>query len=86
VQREVVVTTYDQIVCAVPGLPLSLPLSAGHAVAGALLMSRLVIDEVHLAWSISPDILTILLGILEFRQCNGMMVSRTGLCNLVYRY
>ncbi len=25
--EEVVVTTYDQVVCAVPGLPLSLPLS-----------------------------------------------------------
>lgn len=39
--EEVVLTTYDQIVCAVPGLPLSLPLSAGHAVSGALLMSGL---------------------------------------------
>jgi CRISPR-associated endonuclease/helicase Cas3 len=70
--EEVVVTTYDQIVCAVPGLPLSLPLSAGHAVAGALLMSRLVLDEVHLAWGISPEALTILLGILEFRQNLGL--------------
>jgi CRISPR-associated endonuclease/helicase Cas3 len=70
--EEVVVTTYDQIVCAVPGLPLSLPLSAGHAVAGALLMSRLVLDEVHLAWGISPEALTILLGILEFRQRLGL--------------
>ena len=51
--EEVVVTTYDQVVCAVPGLPLSLPLRAGHAVAGALLMSRLILDEVHLAWGIS---------------------------------
>jgi len=70
--EEVVVTTYDQIVCAVPGLPLSLPLSAGHAVAGALLMSRLVLDEVHLAWGISPEALTILLGIVEFRQSLGL--------------
>lgn len=70
--EEVIVTTYDQIVCAVPGLPLSLPLSAGHAVAGALLMSRLVLDEVHLAWSISPEALTILFGILEFRQRLGL--------------
>jgi len=70
--EEVVVTTYDQIVCAVPGLPLSLPLSAGHAVAGALLMARLVLDEVHLAWSISPEALTILLSILEFRQRLGL--------------
>lgn len=70
--EEVVVTTYDQIVCAVPGLPLSLPLSAGHAVAGALLMSRLVLDEVHLAWSISPDALSILFGILQFRQRLGL--------------
>jgi CRISPR-associated endonuclease/helicase Cas3 len=70
--EEVVVTTYDQIVCAVPGLPLSLPLSAGHAVAGALLMSRLVLDEVHLAWSISPEALVILFGILEFRQRLGL--------------
>lgn len=70
--EEVAVTTYDQIVCAVPGLPLSLPLSAGHAVAGALLMSRLVLDEVHLAWGISSEALTILLGILEFRQNLGL--------------
>lgn len=35
--EEVIVTTYDQVVCGVPGLPLSLPLKAGHAVAGALL-------------------------------------------------
>jgi CRISPR-associated endonuclease/helicase Cas3 len=70
--EEVVITTYDQIVCAVPGLPLSLPLSAGHAVAGALLMSRLVLDEVHLAWGISPEALTILLGIVEFRQSLGL--------------
>lgn len=70
--EEVVITTYDQIVCAVPGLPLSLPLSAGHAVAGALLMSRLVLDEVHLAWSISSEALTILFGILEFRQRLGL--------------
>lgn len=47
--EEVIVTTYDQVVCGVPGLPLSLPLKAGHAVAGALLMSRLILDEVHLA-------------------------------------
>ncbi len=70
--EEVVVTTYDQIVCAVPGLPLSLPLNAGHAIAGALLMSRLVLDEVHLAWSISSEALTILLSILEFRQRLGL--------------
>jgi CRISPR-associated endonuclease/helicase Cas3 len=70
--EEVVVTTYDQIVCAVPGLPLSLPLSAGHAVAGALLMSRLILDEVHLAWGISREALTILLGILEFRENLGL--------------
>ncbi len=70
--EEVAVTTYDQIVCAVPGLPLSLPLSAGHAVAGALLMSRLVLDEAHLAWGISPEALTILLGIVEFRQNLGL--------------
>lgn len=70
--EEVVVTTYDQIVCAVPGLPLSLPLSAGHAIAGALVMSRLILDEVHLAWSISSEALTILLGILEFRQRLGL--------------
>jgi CRISPR/Cas system-associated endonuclease/helicase Cas3 len=73
--EEVIVTTYDQIVCAVPGVPLSLPLSAGHAVAGALLMSRLVLDEVHLAWSISPEALTILFGILEFRQRLGCRLS-----------
>ena len=70
--EEAVVTTYDQIVCATPGLPLSLPLTAGHAVAGALLMSRLVLDEVHLAWGISPEALTILLGILQFRQNLGL--------------
>jgi replicative superfamily II helicase len=61
--EEVVVTTYDQVVCGVPGLPLSLPLKAGHAVAGALLMSRLILDEVHLAWGISD--LNILLAIMR---------------------
>jgi CRISPR-associated endonuclease/helicase Cas3 len=66
--EEVVVTTYDQVVCGVPGLPLSLPLKAGHAVAGALLMSRLILDEAHLAWAISRESLSILLGILDFRR------------------
>ncbi len=66
--EEVVITTYDQVVCGVPGLPLSLPLRAGHAVAGALLMSCLILDEVHLAWSISDQALTILLAIIEFRR------------------
>ncbi len=70
--EEVVVTTYDQVVCGVPGLPLSLPLKAGHAVAGALLMSRLILDEVHLAWGISPQALSILLGIIDFRQKLGL--------------
>lgn len=70
--EEVIVTTYDQVVCAVPGLPLSLPLKAGHAVAGALLMSRLVLDEVHLAWGISDQALTILLAIIDFRQKLGL--------------
>lgn len=66
--EELVVTTYDQVVCGVPGLPLSLPLKAGHAVAGALLMSRLILDETHLAWGISDQALTILLGIIDFRR------------------
>jgi len=70
--EEVVVTTYDQVICGVPGLPLSLPLKAGHAVAGALLMSRLILDEVHLAWGISEKALTILLGIIQFRQNLGL--------------
>lgn len=70
--EEVVITTYDQVVCGVPGLPLSLPMSAGHAVAGALLMSTLVLDEVHLAWSISQDALTILFAIIDFRQKLGL--------------
>jgi CRISPR-associated endonuclease/helicase Cas3 len=70
--EEVVVTTYDQVVCGVPGLPLSLPLKAGHAVAGALLMSRLVLDEVHLAWGISNQALTILLAIIDFRRKLGL--------------
>jgi CRISPR-associated endonuclease/helicase Cas3 len=70
--EEVIVTTYDQVVCGVPGLPLSLPLKAGHAVAGALLMSRLVLDEVHLAWGISDQALTILLAIIEFRKKLGL--------------
>lgn len=70
--EEVIVTTYDQVVCGVPGLPLSLPLKAGHAVAGALLMSRLVLDEVHLAWGISNEALTILLAIIEFRRKLGL--------------
>ena len=65
--EEVVITTYDQVVCGVPGVPLSLPLKAGHAVAGALLMSRLILDEAHLAWGISDQALTILLGIVDFR-------------------
>lgn len=66
--EKFIVTTYDQVVCGVPGLPLSLPLKAGHAVAGALLMSRLILDEVHLAWGISEQALPILLGIIEFRR------------------
>lgn len=70
--EEVIVTTYDQVVCGVPGLPLSLPLKAGHAVAGALLMSRLILDEVHLAWGISDQALTILLAIIEFRKKLGL--------------
>lgn len=70
--EEVVVTTYDQVVCGVPGLPLSLPLKAGHAVAGALLMSRLILDEVHLAWNISRDALSILLSIIDFRNKFGL--------------
>lgn len=65
--EEIVITTYDQVVCGLPGLPLSLPLKSGHAVAGALLMSRLVLDEAHLAWGISPNALPILLGIIDFR-------------------
>ncbi len=70
--EEVIVTTYDQVVCATPGLPLSLPLKAGHAVAGALLMSRLVLDEAHLAWGISDQALSILLAIVEFRVKLGL--------------
>jgi CRISPR-associated endonuclease/helicase Cas3 len=70
--EDVVVTTYDQVVCGVPGLPLSLPLKAGHAVAGALLMSRLILDEAHLAWGISDQALTILLGIVDFRRKLGL--------------
>jgi CRISPR-associated endonuclease/helicase Cas3 len=70
--EEVIVTTYDQVVCGVPGLPLSLPLKAGHAVAGALLMSRLILDEVHLAWAISDQALSILLAIVEFRKKLGL--------------
>lgn len=70
--EEVIVTTFDQVVCGVPGLPLSLPLKAGHAVAGALLMSRLVLDEAHLAWSISDQALSILLAIVEFRRKLGL--------------
>ena len=66
--EEVIITTYDQVVCAVPGLPLSLPLKAGHAVAGALLMSRLILDEAHLAWSISDEALSILFAIIDFRK------------------
>jgi len=70
--EEVVVTTYDQVVCGTPGLPLSLPLKAGHAVAGALLMSRLILDEGHLAWGISENALSILLGIIDFRRKFGL--------------
>lgn len=70
--EEVIVTTYDQVVCGAPGLPLSLPLKAGHAVAAALLMSRLILDEAHLAWGISREALPILLGIVEFRQKLGL--------------
>ncbi len=70
--EEAVVTTYDQVVCGVPGLPLSLPLKAGHAVAGALLMSRLILDEVHLAWGISDQALAILLAIIDFRNRLGL--------------
>ena len=70
--ERVVVTTYDQIVCGTPGLPLSFSLKAGHAVAGALIMSRLILDEVHMAWSISRDSLSILLGIIAFRKRFGL--------------
>jgi CRISPR-associated endonuclease/helicase Cas3 len=70
--EEVIVTTYDQVVCGVPGLPLSLPLKAGHVVAGALLMSRLILDEVHLAWGISDQALSILLAIIDFRRKLGL--------------
>jgi CRISPR-associated helicase Cas3 len=70
--EEVIVTTYDQVVCGVPGLPLSLPLKSGHAVAGALLMSRLVLDEAHLAWGISREALPILLAIIDFRLRLGL--------------
>lgn len=70
--EEVVITTYDQVVCAVPGLPLSLPLKAGHAIAGATLLSRLIFDEGHLAWGISKQALSILLGILSFRRKIGV--------------
>lgn len=70
--EEVVVTTYDQIVCAVPGLPLSLPLKAGHAIAGATLLSRLIFDEGHLTWGISKDALSILLGVISFRKRLGI--------------
>jgi CRISPR-associated helicase Cas3 len=70
--EEAIITTYDQVVCGVPGLPLSLPLKAGHAVAGALLMSRLILDEAHLAWGISDKALSILMGIVEFRQSLGL--------------
>lgn len=70
--EEVVITTYDQVVCAVPGLPLSFSLKAGHAIAGALLMSRLILDETHLAWSISDKALSILLAIIDFRQKLGL--------------
>ena len=70
--EEFVVTTYDQLVCAVPGLPLSLPLKAGHAIAGALMMSRLVLDEAHLAWAISKDALSILLAIVKTRSSLGL--------------
>lgn len=70
--EEVVVTTYDQVVCGVPGLPLSLPLKAGHAVAGALLMCRLIFDEAHLAWGISDNALSILLAIVQFRDKLGL--------------
>jgi CRISPR-associated endonuclease/helicase Cas3 len=70
--EDIIVTTYDQVVCGVPGLPLSLPLKAGHAVAGALLMSRLVFDEAHLSWAISDEACKILFGIIDFRQRFGL--------------
>jgi CRISPR-associated helicase Cas3 len=70
--EDFIVTTYDQVVCGVPGLPLSLPLKSGHAVAGALLMSRLVLDEAHLAWGISASALSILLAIVDFRLRLGL--------------
>lgn len=70
--EEFIVTTYDQVVCGVPGLPLSLPLKSGHAVAGALLMSRLIFDEAHLAWGISKQALSILFAIVKFRNNLGL--------------
>jgi len=70
--EEFIVTTYDQIVCGAPGLPLSLPLKSGHTVAGALLLSRLIFDEAHLAWGISDQALSILLAIAKFRLGFGL--------------
>lgn len=70
--ERLIVTTFDQVVCAVPGLPLSLPLRAGHAIAGAIMMSRLILDEVHLAWSISEKSLAILLAICKQRRQLGL--------------
>lgn len=70
--EEVIVTTYDQVVCGAPGLPLSLPLKSGHTVAGALLLSRLIFDEAHLAWGISDQALSILLAIVKFRSGFGL--------------
>jgi CRISPR-associated endonuclease/helicase Cas3 len=35
-------------------------------------MSRLILDEVHLAWNISPNALSILLGIIDFRNKFGL--------------
>ncbi|RUM89845.1 MAG: hypothetical protein DSZ24_00225 [Thermodesulfatator sp.] len=70
--EEAVLTTYDQIVCAAAGLPLSFSLSAGHAVAGGLFQGTLVLDEVHLARGISSEALLILFGILYQRRKFGL--------------
>jgi len=70
--EEFIVTTYDQVVCGASGLPLSLPLKSGHTVAGALLLSRLIFDEAHLAWGISDQALSILLAIVKFRSSLGL--------------
>lgn len=69
--EPICITTMDQYFTAFAGAPLSFAISSGHAVAGALLTSYSVFDEVHL---LSPSRgLPLLFAILKLRQRWGLL-------------